>query len=105
MFSPNVSQRSHCLDRLPTTEKPSEGEENSDNYERRFSQVQYNITTGWRTMNVNDDVYNKDTLGLRGRLLGYESLGKPCMITTAGKHQLKGDASGVVADAIIDKLE
>ena len=47
--------------------------------------------------------YFDDTPGLRGRLSEYEVLEEPRIIATAGKHQLEGDATGVITGTITDK--
>ena len=47
--------------------------------------------------------YFDDTHGLRGRLSDYELLEEPRKITTAGKHQLEGDHTGVITRTTTDK--
>ena len=47
--------------------------------------------------------YFDDTPGLRGRLSNYEILEESRKITTAGKHQLGGDATGGITGTITHK--
>ena len=70
---PNFSQSLHCLDRPPTTEKPSGGGGNCDNSEHLFSQVQYVIVTNWMTMRRSDE-FNKQRSWAKGWLSDYETL-------------------------------
>ena len=80
IFSPRTFHNAcfHCLDRPPTTEKPSGGGENGDQSELISSHVQklpveryIIIITGWRTTIVNDDFYFDDIPGLRVVRGGY----------------------------------
>lgn len=63
IFSPNDSQRLHCLDRSPATKLFGGGERDGIS-EHLFSQAQHHIVTGWKTITDNGDFCDNDTPGL-----------------------------------------
>ena len=111
-FPPNVVQRMRCLDRPPTTEKPSGGGGKRDNSEHRFSQVQYSTTVQHYHCLEDHEELERRVVQARyswaksrkGRLSDNEIFQEPSEITT-GIHQLEGDASSVITGAVNDRLE